>query len=321
MPNCCLVGCGSIGGIFAHKLFNSGIAPILITNNQKITDGIKLLQLELNASKCRVDPSPYTFTSFAEILPQHSFDLIIFLTKANDLKEAITQAIPHLKENGVMVFLQNGMIDEVIENLLVKERIVRGILSFGGMMISPGRYSQNTTGPIYLGSTNTLGIQMVIDILHPTFKIHKVENLEGLLWAKLAINCSLNGLSAVSGVMIGSLFDPPFRSVLLKIHREVLDLADHLNIELMPLEINTLIQKQEFKILEERYANSKASTLQSLERKKKSEVEFINGYVVRKTNELGLQSPLNQIIYELILKIESGEGQIAMENILSFVQV
>ncbi|MHA2404782.1 MAG: ketopantoate reductase family protein, partial [Candidatus Kariarchaeaceae archaeon] len=260
---------------------------------------IKLYKLELSTSMCRVDPSPYTFTSFAEILPQHSFDVIIFLTKAHDLKEAITQALPHLRENGVMVFLQNGMIDEVIENILVKERIVRGILSFGGMMTSPGRYSQNTSGPIYLGSTNTLGIQMVIDILHPTFKIHKVENLEGLLWAKLVINCSLNGLSAVTGVMIGSLFEPPFRSVLMKIHQEVLNLADHLNIEIMPLEINTLIQKQEFKTLEERYVNSKASTLQSLERKRKSEVEFINGYIVRKANELGLQSPMNKIIYEL----------------------
>ncbi|MHA2278114.1 MAG: ketopantoate reductase family protein [Candidatus Kariarchaeaceae archaeon] len=162
---------------------------------------------------------------------------------------------------------------------------------------------------------------MVIDILHPTFKIHKVENLEGLLWAKLVINCSLNGLSAVTGVMIGSLFEPPFRSVLMKIHQEVLNLADHLNIEIMPLEINTLIQKQEFKTLEERYVNSKASTLQSLERKRKSEVEFINGYIVRKANELGLQSPLNKIIYELILKIESGERQIVKKNILSLVKV
>jgi 2-dehydropantoate 2-reductase len=151
----------------------------------------------------------------------------------------------------------------------------------------------------------------------------------GALYTKLGINAAMNGLSAISGLTLGELVQSPQnRHFWMVIATELIAIAK--GIEL--LQIGTLhpqdvaitgkdsptdLEKkhQLLKTIFGRYMSVKPSTLQSLERNRPSEINYLNGYIVKKGKELGVSTPINSKITEMVREIEAGKRKITKENL------
>ena len=147
------------------------------------------------------------------------------------------------------------------------------------------------------------------------------NNIIGLLWSKLCWNAAVSGLGAVLGETFGETCETEVgRDLLLRGYKEVMDTARAHGVQLvevvvgyvtplyLPDDADATLRLEKHNLLIEMtdtYAAVRPSMLQSLERGRKTEIEYLNGHVVRKAKEKGIPVPLNEIIVSMIEEIET----------------
>jgi len=166
-------------------------------------------------------------------------------------------------------------------------------------------------------------------------------NIYGVLWSKLAINCVITTLGAVTGQLLGEMLRrSAIRRLALVITSEVIDVAEAHRVSLesvggtldlyrlyLPSDRRAggfgpdLIFKHAIMLavgLKFRYL--KSSMLQSLERGRRTEIDFMNGYVVERGQEKGVPTPVNAALTAMVREIEAGVRPISPDNLESLLQ-
>jgi 2-dehydropantoate 2-reductase len=129
------------------------------------------------------------------------------------------------------------------------------------------------------------------------------DDIEVTLWSKLVINCAFNALSAVAGISYGPMLEVEgTRVVVSRAVQEAIAVARACGVSL-PADIIDQILK-----IPANMPNQKSSTAQDLARGKPSEIDFLNGYVVRKGAELGIATPTNQALQVMVKLAERGKA-------------
>lgn len=330
--NILIQGIGGIGGIVAGKLLLAGYNPILVTHNEKITKKIN------NSGICYYESHkehavPARAYTFVEDIPKNlQFDFNFLIMKADAVHESIekTKAIT----KGYFVTFQNGVVEDPLIDR-IKDRLIGVVVVWGATMTAPGEYIKTTSGKMIIGAVeheaNTDAEEKLQDILSKVTPTEISENIIGAKWAKLAISCAINALGAISGITLGKILaEKKNRDALLGTYSEVVEVAKALNIQLEKVTANPYMlyrsknagfSTQFFKdmvakIVGRKYENIKSSTLQSLERGRKSEVEYLNGYLLRKAQQVTIPTPINEALYNMIREIEEGKREILQENLL-----
>ncbi|RME26674.1 MAG: 2-dehydropantoate 2-reductase, partial [Deltaproteobacteria bacterium] len=164
--------------------------------------------------------------------------------------------------------------------------------------------------------------------------VHMSRNIRGVLWSKLAINCVITTLGAVTGQTLGQMLrQKNIRRVFLAVYREVVDCAHRVGVKLEKIAAPphllylradagaaTRLYKDLLVVLVGlRYSRLRSSMLQSLERGRPTEIDYLNGYVVRQAEKVGLDVPVNRALVELVKQIEAGERQAEPANIADLV--
>jgi len=326
-------GIGGIGGIVATRLVQAGYNVTLITNNREITEAINEsgLIIQQDHSHDQIPASAHTYLT--DLDEQIKFDMIFLIMKANSVIEATKQSEPFLKETGYVATFQNGIVEDEVQAILGSKKAVPVTVGFGGTMIEPGIYRKTSDGGFHIGELDenrTKRIEELAEILSHVDQVTVSDNMRGVLWAKLAINCTINTLGAITGQTLGEMLkDKRMRVLFLDTYREVVDVAHGLGIELEPVTnnpyllylsedanwINRLIKDLIVRFIGRKYRQVKSSTLQSIERGRKSEIDILNGFVVNKAAEIGIAVPVNQAITEVMHMIDSGELQLTPDNI------
>lgn len=322
-PKILLLGIGSVGGIIAGKLLLANYDCTLITKNVSITkkllsDGLIIFE---GSNKDPLVVKPRKVYSSPNIITE-TFDIIFYMMKASQVEEAIFQTRHLLNSNGIVVAFQNGIVNSLYENKFSNEVVIASVI-FNSIMLSPGVYSLSKTEQIIIGKRHSrlpdTSLEKIKEILTKVTSCSISDNIEGICWSKLAINCSINAITAISGNSLGKVLKKGYcRDIFFSIYRETIDIANTLGIKLEKIKIDPYllysdeetslfkkcIQLLFIKQIAKSYSNIFPSMLQDIRKGKKTEINYLNGYVSKLGSQMGKQTPINDEMTSLIKKLE-----------------
>lgn len=294
-----VMGAGAIGSLFGGLLSKSGEDVTLIgrpdhmhtiKNNGLKIDGISGEHIiKLNAT---TNPS-----DFGKV------DLVLLTVKAYDVEKAIREINSVVEPETSVLCLQNGLgIVDIVSTTIKEKQIIRGTTTNGALFIKSG-YIRHT------GKGDTIIGKMGGEIDNKLKKIKTIFDNAGLpttistsmnkiLWNKLLINISINPFGALTGLPNGKLREL-FEDSMKMVISEAIEVAKNVGIE---LDLNTAIDKT-FTV-QFNTKNNRNSMLQDIERKKKTEIDFINGIIVKYGKIVKVATPLNSLLTSLIHGLE-----------------
>lgn len=242
--------------------------------------------------------------------PAHCQDakLALVLVKSWQTTRAANQLAQCLAPDGLALTLQNGLGNiEILQNILGKERAALGVTTTGATLLGPGEVRPGGSGPTHLAPH--AGLEPMMDLLRQSgFEVDLHDDLQSLVWGKLAVNAGINPLTALLDVPNGALLDyPATRLVMVAAAEETADVARAQGISLPYADAS-------FQIMDvaRRTAENTSSMRADLQRGAPTEVDAINGAVVEHGQSLGVETPVNWTLWRLIqarVKLRGGGTQ------------
>ena len=233
--------------------------------------------------------------------------LVLFCVKSTDSETGAAQIAPHLDADAIVVNLQNGVDNnERIERQLraagVANAVVPAAVYVATEMIGPGHLKHHGRGDLVIGGLDAKSELERIKALFERAGIPVAisDDIAGELWAKLVVNCAYNALSAITQLPYGKMIEGPrIRDVMRDVVEETLSVAKASGVTMAP----DMLAKT-YKIAEAMPAQF-SSTAQDLARGKPTEIDHLNGFVMRKGDVLGIATPANRALYALVKMLES----------------
>jgi 2-dehydropantoate 2-reductase len=310
-----VIGAGAIGGLVAGYLVDKGEEVILVTHPEHITP-LAQNGLTIEGARGRLCVRIPVKSQLEE-----QVDLAILATKIPDLEKSMTQNFAYLKDVPV-ISVQNGVrAERIIAARLGAQRLFPSIVMFGATYLAPGKIVHNFEGDWIVGQAKVGPNDMLHEITKVTSKIFpspESGDIGGMKWLKLFINAN-NCLPAIVGKSIQETFcNIPVCKISVRIWQEGLDLVTKANIALSSLptfpverlsQLVSMPLDEAAKILSTIMLNlSKeplyGSILQSIRRKRPSEIDCINGEFVNLAASVGQKAPLNEKLVQMVHDVE-----------------
>jgi 2-dehydropantoate 2-reductase len=286
-----------MGCLFGAKL--SGHADVILVG--RWPEQIATLQREpllfVQTDGSQVPVTLRATNRLDEITP---VDIALIVTKASKTEKAARDAVQVLAPNGLAITLQNGIGNlEILAAHVGPDRAALGVTMQGAVLEGPGRLRHGGDGLTALAAHPAIHTFAVL-LRQAGMETTVLDDVQGLIWGKLAINAAINPLTALLRVPNGVLLESePAHHLLRCAANEVADVAAALGITL-PFEDAATRAEQ----VAARTARNRSSMLQDTLRNVETEIEFINGAVVRAGERLGIETPVNRTLYELVKAAE-----------------
>ena len=223
--------------------------------------------------------------------------LAIVLVKSYQTQGAAEKLEKCLAEDGAALTLQNGLgNDDILAEKLGAQRVLSGVTTLGATLIRPGLVRMGGSGTISIGDHNKA--LLLAEILRLAgFKVEIVPDTRSLVWGKLVINASVNPLTGLLDVRNGGLMENSFAREMMKlITLESAAVADKGGIDLPypdPVDmVENVVQKT---------ASNYSSMYIDLHRGGPTEIDAINGAIIRKGNEVGIPTEYNTAMRMLVM--------------------
>jgi 2-dehydropantoate 2-reductase len=295
-----IVGPGAMGCLFAARLSKAGFDVTLL-------DYIAERAKQINEQGVLVEGVTGEYVVKVPTVAgdvASSPDLVLICVKSYKTRQASETIKAWLPADAVVVTLQNGVGNlEILEHVFGKERILGGVTSEGATLLGPGKIRHAGQGETIIGpggDPNGPAENLVSAFGQAGFKTKSVDNVRDLIWGKLIINVGINALTAITRLKNGRLPEVPgTRLVLKEAVKEAVAVAAAKNIQLpYPDPLGRVIQ------VCEATAGNMASMLQDVLKEKETEVDAINGAIVREGEALGVPTPVNLTLTSLVHAIQ-----------------
>ena len=236
-------------------------------------------------------------------------DLVIVLVKSFATKQAVEQLKQTnvIGKNTLVMSLQNGLgNEETIASVIGSENVISGKTYVGGRLIQAGYISAGVQGKwTYLGELNgeiTDRIQTVCNVFNDAGLLCEVsDNIKGLIWDKLLINVAAGALCGITRLPYGPLYEEEYiKDVAVAAIQEGIQVAKAAGVVLKSEDP----QYPWVAASEGLPGTFKTSILQSLELKRPTEIDFINGSIVEWGKKYGIATPVNQTLVACVKGIE-----------------
>jgi 2-dehydropantoate 2-reductase len=238
-----------------------------------------------------------------------AMDLIVVLVKSFHTLEAIRSATPIVGPDTVVLSLQNGLgHEDVLAEVVGREKLVAGKTYAGGQMLGPGHILRGTEGKdTHIGELDgriTDRIKRIADVFNTAGLLtHISNNIMGTIWDKLLVNVATGALSGITRLAYGELYQvDEVKACALAAVKEAMAVAKASGIQLSVTDPEAPWIKAGAGLP----AEFKASMLQSLEKGSITEVDYVNGAVVRWGEKCGVPTPVNRTLVACIKGIERG---------------
>ena len=304
----CVVGCGAVGSLFAANLATLDDGEVWAFDlNRSHIDAIKKTGLQLVGAGA-VTGHPHATSDAAE-LPACDFGIVA--TKAMHADAAIAATAHAFAERGAVASVMNGVGNE--ETLAAHvERVIRGTTFPAGKLLEPGVVQwdvkgDTTFGPFEPSPATREEIERLADACtRGGMPTSAVEDARGAQWRKVIFNASTNPIGALTGLTHGRVCE---RSDLRRLVSGLVDegkaVADAQGI-VLDADPEALIDHA---ARPEVAYGHKASMLQDVEAHRPTEVDWLNGGIVRFGREHGVPTPLNEAVVALIKGVEASWTQ------------
>jgi len=295
-----VVGPGAIGSLFAGMLTVGGNEVWLLGRRREVVDtinreGITIQQVWTGATlrmpvRATVDPG--------DAAPA---ELIVMCTKSPGTLQATRDALPAAGDGTVFLTVQNGLGNvDTMASVAGRERVLAGVTSNGTILLGPGSIRHSWMGDTTIGELDgqaTERLERVAEAFRQSgIKVAVSRSVDQLLWTKLVNNCAMSPLAALLRVRNGQLVErPEARELLRAVVREVSSVAAAKGVT---LPFSEAVERVETNCRNN--ATNKMSMLQDVERGAPTEIDYINGAVVREGQAVGIPTPINWALTQLV---------------------
>jgi 2-dehydropantoate 2-reductase len=293
-----VVGTGALASLFAARLADSGTAVTMLGSwPEGLTalrqHGVRLLEMDRSTHQY-----PVEVMDFSDC--QGNFRQALVLVKSWQTERVARQLEGCLDKDGIALTLQNGLGNyETLVGTLGQDRVAIGVTTVGARMIEPGYVQHTGEGKVSIGfHPNLDGLE---ELLKKTgFPIEMTADPKSLQWGKLVINAAINPLTALLRVANGELLSRPSAWELLKdAATEAAMVASHQGIKLPYEDPVTMVEA----VARDTAANF-SSMLQDVLRGTPTEIDAINGAIIRMGDQAGVLTPINHMLWRLVRSLD-----------------
>jgi 2-dehydropantoate 2-reductase len=296
-----MMGAGAMGSLFGGLLTRVGEEVWLVGNRKEQIDPICSVGLTFE-EKGKLQIIPMNATS--DVTSVGKADLVIFFIKTYHTEKAVSDALVLEKEETIFLTLQNGLgNEEVICKKIDRKKVMLGITGHGATLLKPGHIRHAGWGKTFIGELDHRITDRAIRIVQ-MFREAGIEtevssNIHNHVWGKLLINVGINALTALTGFKNGQLLDYPETTRLVeKLVFEAAEVARRKGVHV----VENPIEKVRKAI--EATRENRSSMGQDFDHRRETEIDAINGAVVREAQPLGILVPFNQAVTDLVKAIE-----------------
>lgn len=338
-PSALVIGAGAIGTVLAAHLWKQGVPVEVLTKPAEAAAAA-------DANGLTTEGIGGTFTARPRVVSQASDlsltpDVVFLVTKAMHVSDALAELASRLTPSAAVVVMQNGYCEEEVARLVGGERVVSCTVKWGASLVGHAHSRRTSAGGFAIGSydgASALGretLATVAAMLAPSWPVHVTQNVVGARHAKLIFNACATGVGAVCGENLRGIVRSHYgRKAFLHVATEAVDVCLALGIRLEPIDglpmtmlhigprrdrggfsVPRLFAEVLVRIVAWRRGEIVSSMLQSLRRGEPTEVAYLNGYIVRKAAEVGVDAPVNRRLVEVVGEIERGQRAIHPRNL------
>jgi 2-dehydropantoate 2-reductase len=301
-----VMGAGALGSVFGGLLAEAGHNVTLVGRRPHMETiargGLTIEGIWGQHRVGKIAAVPAVASSMGR-----DFDAVLVTTKSYDTQAAVSQVKEVLRKDTLVASLQNGLGNlEIIAEAVGPQRTVGGRVIFGAEVVHPGTVKVTVyADKVLLGSpakdADKVAIRRLakaIDAAHIPCDV--TDAIEGYIWGKVVYNCCLNGLSAVLELPYGKLAEEQHtRSIMNQVMEEGLAIAQKKGVNL-PWGSVQEYRAAFYGTMVPPTASHESSMLQDIRRGKRTEIDALNGALVRLGVEAGLPATANWTITELV---------------------
>ena len=291
-----VMGAGAVGCYYGGMLARAGHAVTLIGRAQHVK-AVRQAGLFVD-SKAFQAAVPMSASTDAGAVA--GSELVLFCVKSTDTESAAAAIAPHLGAGSVVLSLQNGVDNAERLQAALAQEVIAAVVYVATEMSGPGRVKHHGRGDLVIGtSSSSPALATMFTAAGVPLKV--TGNVRGELWTKLIVNCAYNALSAIARLPYGKLVaGEGVAAVMHDVVQECLAVAQAAGVT-VPGDVARSVPD-----IARAMPDQFSSTAQDLMRGKPSEIDHLNGYVVRKGAALGVATPVNRALHALVKLLESG---------------
>lgn len=326
-PRIAIVGAGAIGSVVGGLLTRAGVDVTLVDQWADHVDAMQRDGLRLSIAGHDEITVPVRALQIHELQSvSEPFDMAFVAVKSYDTEWATHLIAPYLASDGVVVDFQNGINDERVAAIVGTDRTLGCVITIGAGLYEPGHALRTDTRELgfkvgELDGKVTDRARDIAELLQHVEGAEVTDNLWGERWAKLAVNCMANPIAGLTGYGSAEVRRrDDTRRVCVRVAAEAIEVGRAHGHEIdrvwgIPADrfVNAAAGIDTEQLDEELIAGAGAlgegrpSFLQDVIRKRRTEIDFLNGYVVERGREAEVPTPYNDAVVEVVHSFPVGQ--------------
>ena len=293
-----VMGAGAVGCYYGGMLARAGHDVTLIGRAQHV-DAVRKsgLRMETSVFDANVPMQASTEVS-TEPSALRGVKLVLFCVKSPDTERAGAALAPLLDRDAVILSLQNGVDNAERLAATLARDVISAVVYVAVEMAGPGHVKHHGRGELVIGRS-AASAHIAEAFAAAGVPVEVSNNVSGALWAKLIVNCAYNALSAITQLPYGRLVQGDgVPAVMRDVVDECLAVARAAGVD-VPGDMRQAVPR-----IAQTMPAQFSSTAQDLARGKPTEINHLNGFVVRKGEALGVTTPANRVLVALVKLIE-----------------
>jgi 2-dehydropantoate 2-reductase len=290
-----VMGAGAVGCYYGGMLARAGHEVVLVGRPVHV-DAVRRegLRLQAQAFDERVPVRADT-----EVAAVAGADVVLCCVKSPDTEDAARAMQPHLAPDALVLSLQNGVDNAERLRAVLAQEVLPAVVYVATEMAGPGHVRHHGRGELVIGPSPRSAV--LVEVFGAAgVPVQVSDNVAGALWAKLVLNCAYNALSAITQLPYGRLVQGEgVGDVMHDVVDECLAVARAEGVTL-PGEAHEAVRR-----LAGTMPAQYSSTAQDLARGKPSEIDHLNGLVVRRGEARGVPTPVNRALWALVKLMEA----------------
>jgi 2-dehydropantoate 2-reductase len=289
------MGAGAVGCYYGGMLCRAG-HPVMLIGRTPHVEAIRQHGLLMDTTGFRAHIPVQASTEVGDI---QGASLVLCCIKSNDTENAAAMMAPFVGPDAIVLSLQNGVENAKRLQAKLLRTVYPAVVYVAAEMMGPGHLKHHGRGELVVGPS-AMSSELLEDLVKAGVPVRVSDNVVGELWAKLILNCAYNAISAITKLPYGPLFEnEDARDLMRLVVRECLAVAQRESITL-PGD-----SWQGVELIAATMSGQFSSTAQDLMRGRRSEIDDLNGYIVRRGKSLAIDTPANQALYSLVKLLES----------------
>lgn len=333
-----LVGLGAIGTVIAADMAKNNFPLYVVCKHQEVLDLVKTRGLKVTGVNGEYLVKENLFPVLnIEDLPD-DLDYVFMVTKLTHLEDALERIKPKLAKDYTLVTMTNGMFEEKLAETYDKKNLVGCVVSFGASKTGPAESEKTSHGEMFYGRLNGKKNKFdeeIIEKLSYTVPTFWTDNIFNEKMTKLLINLAVTSFGVISGMTLGEMLNRKMtRIAFLTVMTEGVHIAEAKKLKLQKMnnlsmymlelthkELHSFFSFRHFikqiiiRIIGRKYKNLRSSSLQSIESGRKSEIDYLNGYLVEQGVKLGVETPLNKYVLDIVHEIEANKTEPSLKGL------